>query len=377
MNRLSTLLILLTLALFSLGLLMVFDTTSAEMLDRSFDTGLAFPLMKQTVYAFCGIGLGIIVYRVGYQKWIEMAPILYAIVVAMLLFVFVPKIGMQLNGAHRWINVFGFTTVQPSEFAKLVLPLFYLNRLAKKEISSFFDFLKLLPLLLLPVVLILLEPDNGTALIITSSLVILFFLTGIRWRYWLLPIAMIVFVGAIYASTMPHVQDRMRVYLDPESDLLGKGHQPYQAKIAAGSGGLMGKGLGESLQKLNYLPEARSDYIAAIYAEEFGFIGIVILLILYMAIGFIGFTFAQRAFELNGFYLAGVLSYLFTFQAFLNLAIISGTLPSKGTSLPFFSQGGSSLIANILLVTLLIQIKEETCKRKNTWPSLQAEALDT
>ena len=155
---------------------------------------------------------------------------------------------------------------------------------------------------------------------------------------------------------MPHVSDRIQVYLHPEYDLRGKGHQPYQAKIAAGSGKLWGKGWGESLQKLEYLPEARNDYIAAIFAEETGFVGMTTLILLYMGIGFCGFCIAQKAKDKEGCYTAAIFTFLLCFQAFLNLGVVSGLLPSKGTNLPFFSQGGSSLLVNSMALCVLLNV---------------------
>jgi cell division protein FtsW len=163
---------------------------------------------------------------------------------------------------------------------------------------------------------------------------------------------------------MHHVADRIKVYMNPEYDLKGKGHQPYQAKIAAGSGGLLGKGLGESLQKLEYLPEARSDYIAAIFAEESGFVGMTGLILLYMTIGFCGFSIAQRAKDADGFYVAAIFTFLICFQAFLNLGVVSGLLPSKGTNLPFFSQGGSSLLANMMALCVLLNVAHQSLYAK-------------
>jgi cell division protein FtsW len=263
---------------------------------------------------------------------------------------------VTINGAHRWIGLGGIT-FQPSECAKILIPLAFIRWvLLQKESISWKVFLKMLAPLSIPLGLILLEPDNGTTAVVLALLVILFILTRIRARYWALPLLILIGVGALVASRMPHVPDRIRVYLHPELDLRGKGHQPHQAKIAAGSGGLFGRGLGESLQKLNYLPEARSDYIAAIYAEEFGFIGIVGLIGLYLSFAYAGFLIAMRAEEPGGFLLASTLTFLIALQAFLNLGIVSGLLPSKGMTLPFFSAGGSSLIVNITALFLLLDI---------------------
>jgi cell division protein FtsW len=181
-------------------------------------------------------------------------------------------------------------------------------------------------------------------------------LSRIRFTYWALPLSLLLGVGALGAYQLPYVHDRIEIYLHPELDLKGKGHQPHQAKIAAGSGQLFGRGLGESLQKLNYLPEARSDYIAAIFAEEMGFVGIFGLIAMYAVFTFSGIAIATQARDKGGFLLASILTYLISAQAFLNLGIVSGLLPSKGMTLPFFSQGGSSLIVNISALFLLLDI---------------------
>jgi cell division protein FtsW len=160
------------------------------------------------------------------------------------------------------------------------------------------------------------------------------------------------------------VQKRLHVYMHPELDILGKGHQAHQAKIAAGSGGILGRGAGQSLQKFTYLPEAQNDYIAAIFAEEFGFLGILLLVVLYMSLIFAGMGIALKSPHPEGSLLAMVLTFLLGLQAFLNLGVVSGLLPSKGVNLPFFSQGGSSLIANLIMMTLLLNVGKNEQKEK-------------
>jgi len=209
---------------------------------------------------------------------------------------------------------------------------------------------------LLPIGLILLEPDNGTVAILIITFIVLFVLTGIKYKYWALPLLLMIIGGGSLAYQMPHVPGRIKIYLHPELDLRGKGHQPHQAKIAAGSGGLYGRGLGESLQKLNYLPEARSDYIAAIYAEEFGFLGMLFLITLYMTMGCSIFFIAVNARDKGGFYLSSIVCFLITFQAFVNLGVVSGLLPSKGIALPFFSQGGTSIFIHIIALSIVLNI---------------------
>ncbi len=363
MNKLSLTLLIIVAILFSMGLIMVFNTSSAEVLTSPLSNH--FSLFKQACFAALSFFVGCFVYIFGYKNIIKSAPFFYVCFLVFLALVFVPGIGQRINGANRWLG-FGMFSFQPSEFMKVLIPLFYLHRFVeKKEVFTLFEFLKIFALLLLPLILILMEPDNGSAAMILATFVVLFFLTKIKWTYWALPLGIIMIIGVAFAFQMPHVHDRIRVYLHPETDILGKGHQPYQAKIAAGSGGLFGRGIGESIQKFNYLPEARSDYIAAIYAEEFGYLGVLMMLILYMGLSCVGFLIAARASSKEGYYLASILTFVISIQAFLNLGVVSGLLPSKGTNLPFFSQGGSSLIANVMMIAILISISKGSLDEKH------------
>lgn len=345
--------------------MMVFNTTSAEVIDRGTEAGSHAAMLKQLAFCLFGVSCGFVIYTVGYERLLQWSPLFYLFLIALLLLVFVPKIGMHINGAYRWINCLG-VSLQPSEFAKFLLPIYYLHVFfQKKEQFTLKDFYLWQIPFVLPIFLIIIEPDNGTAAILLATLVMLYFLTNVRWLYWALPLTIVVCMFGSLAMNMPHVMSRIHVYLHPEADLLGKGHQPYQAKIAAGSGGLWGRGLGESLQKLHYLPEARSDYIAAIFAEEMGFMGVLALLTLYMLIASLGFRIASKAKDKEGYYLATIFTFIIALQAFLNLGIVSGILPSKGTNLPFFSQGGSSLLTNIFMVAVLFNINRKSeCERQ-------------
>jgi cell division protein FtsW len=339
-----------------MGLSMVFNTSAAEVLDRALPRSTHHALVKQVLYAVLG-GIGAVgVWFFGYENLLKLSGYFLAAGVVLLVLVFIPGIGGQINGAYRWIGVGGYS-FQPSEFVKYLIPMYYIHVMSTAGKPFVLrQFLILLAKIAVPLGLILIEPDNGTAAIILTSLVILFILTKIRWVYWGLPLLIFSVLGVIVASQMPHVGDRIRIYLNPELDLQGKGHQPHQAKIAAGSGQFLGRGLAESLQKLDYLPEARSDYIAAIFAEEFGFLGMLVLILIYMLIGYLGFSMAFEAVDLQAFYLISILTFLICFQAFLNLGVVSGLLPSKGTNLPFFSQGGSSLLANLMMVCVILNV---------------------
>jgi cell division protein FtsW len=350
-------LVLSVLVLFILGLAQVFNTTAAEVLDRSLKASVHHALVKQLLYAILAAVLAVGVWFLGFDQFLRLSGPFLVAGSALLVLVFVPGIGQQINGAHRWLGV-GSYSFQPSEFVKYLIPIYFIHKVTSLKIAmGLKEFLFLLLKLAIPMGLILMEPDNGSVAIILSSLLVLFFLTKIRLIYWAVPLAVLTLLGGAIALQMPHVQNRLSAYLHPESDLQGKGHQPHQAKIAAGSGGLFGRGLGESLQKLNYLPHARSDYIAAIFAEEFGFLGMLLLILLYMGIGFLGFSIAANAKSLPAFYLAAILTFLICFQAFLNLGVASGLLPSKGVNLPFFSQGGTSLLANFMAICLILNIE--------------------
>lgn len=351
---------------------MVFNTTSAEVIDRiDLETPLTLALVKQTLYGCLGVGIGLLLCRFPLHTIVAQTPKVYWIAIVLLLLVFVPYVGHKINDARRWIG-FGFMTFQPSEFIKILLPLFVIHSLQSHRGPFLFkDFLRMLAMWCLPIALILFEPDHGTAALLFVTLVTLFFLLKVRWLYWGLPLTLLLIVGVGFAATRQLVHDRIQIYLHPERDLLGRGHQPYQAKIAVGSGGVIGKGFGESLQKMNYLPEARSDYIAAIFGEEFGFVGICFLLLLYLSLGYFGFKIALQAKDREGFYVATLLTFLILFQAFLNLGVVSGLLPSKGLNLPLFSHGGSSLIMNFISIFLIINVSLDSHGRRwNRRPSL-------
>lgn len=342
---------------------MIFSTTSAEVIDADLDRDTHQAVLKQVLYAFAGLGMAFAVSKVGYKYILDNSVPLLCFMTLILVAVLIPGIGREVNGSKRWIGIAGFS-FQPSEFVKYLVPAFFIHRFLQFDGTTFTfrDFLKLSAAVSIPILLILIEPNNGTAAVIGMTVVVLCLLMQISFKYWALPLAILIVIGGISATNLPYVKARLKVYLNPELDLKGKGHQPYQAKIAAGSGHLFGKGPGNSLQKLSYLPEAQNDYIAAIYAEEFGFMGMMILILLYMIIAYLGFAIASQVSNPAACYFAGAITFLITFQAFLNLGVVSGLLPSTGLNLPFFSQGGTSLIANITGIGLLFSIASDEKK---------------
>ncbi len=339
------------------GLLMIFSTTSAEVLDNLSGRSPHHAILKQSWYAFGGIGFGFCLYRIGYSRLLSWSPLLLSIFIFLLILSLIPGIGKEVNGSRRWLSIAGIS-FQPSEFVKYLIPAFFIHRFFSqtKEEFLFKDFIKLTGFVAIPMVLIMVEPNNGTTAVIGMTLLVLFCLMGISVKYWAFPLLIAFSIGGAFASQLPYVKARIHVYLHPELDLRGRGHQPYQAKIAAGSGKLFGKGPGNSLQKLSYLPEAQNDYIAAIYAEEFGFVGVLLLIAFYMLFTYFGFSIAYLADDSHSFFLASSITFLIAFQAFLNLGVVSGLLPSTGLNLPFFSQGGTSLMANLGGLGILLSI---------------------
>lgn len=344
-------------SIFVMGLIMIFNTTSAEVLDHALSKSTHQALLRQILYVCVGLGLAASVWIIGYKRFLAWSPYLLGVFTVLLVLTLIPGIGREVNGSKRWIHIAGFS-FQPSEFVKYIVPAYLIHSMLelKGHLLSLRPFLKLIGTVAIPILLILVEPNNGTAGVIGLTIVVVCVMTRIRFKYWALPLAVLIVIGGVSAYNLPYVSARFKVYLHPELDLKGKGHQPYQAKIAAGSGQLFGRGPGNSLQKLSYLPEAQNDYIAAIFAEEFGFFGITILILLYMIIGYMGFHIAYMAPERSGMYLGTVITFLICFQAFMNLGVVSGLLPSTGLNLPFFSQGGTSLMANIMGLGLLLDI---------------------
>lgn len=356
---LSWMVIFASFMIFSLGLLMIFSTTSAEALDHAKESHTHLALYKQISYAFFGLVLGICIWKIGYERIIAYSPLLLFLFTFLLIMVLIPGLGREVNGSKRWLNLAG-VSFQPSEFVKYLAPAYFICRyrdFQTKEVSLK-DFLKLVGLVAIPILLVLIEPNNGTAFVIGLVLLVVFLLMEVPFKYWALPIGVCALVGGGFATQLPYFTGRINVYLHPELDLKGRGHQPYQAKIAVGSGQLLGKGPGNSLQKLSYLPEAQNDYIAAIYAEEMGFMGMLGLFALYLIWAVGGLSIAFRAHNSEGLYLGGAIVFLIVFQAFLNMGVVAGLLPSTGLNLPLFSQGGTSLMANMMGIGLLLSIAE-------------------
>ena len=352
--------------IFMLGVIMVFNASSASALEHHAFHKRHHAMVKQLFNFIVGLLVCYGFWKMGYEELLKFSPILLGLIVCSLLLVYVPGIGRCVNGSRRWI-VIGSFVGQPSEFVKIVIPLFFIHRVVGHE-KSVKELLKIFALICVPIVLVLIEPSNGITAMLAATFITLLFLSRISYKWWLWPILAFSIMGAVAVVKVPYVQARIQSYLHPERDLLGKGHQPFQSKVAMGSGGAFGKGFGKSMQKLSYLPEAQNDYIAAIFAEEIGFVGVLFLIVLYMLVALLGFSIALKTSCVKGAVLAASLTFSMSLQAFLNLAVVSGLLPSTGLNLPLFSQGGSSLLANMIVICILLNIAYRSSKsREGRW----------
>jgi cell division protein FtsW len=266
--------------------------------------------------------------------------------------------GPALNGAKRWILIGGFS-FQPSEPAKLAVIVFIAAFLHKHESEINQPTRRLLPIILIIgffVGTIAIEPDLGQALCICFIAAVMFFVAGLSWKYYACAIGLAVPLFYFYIVRVPYRWERILVWLDPTRDPHGSGWQTIQSLTAIGSGGLTGLGLGAGKHKLFFLPEASSDFIFAVIGEEIGLLGTCIVTCAFLIFFFRGMKIVLRSSDRFGFYLALGLTLMVVLQGFINISMVLAMLPTKGIALPFISQGGSSLLLNLLATGILLNL---------------------
>lgn len=338
------------------GLVMVYNASSfkAEM-----DHNDQFYLVKQQLkWAAVGFLAMTVAGRFKYENYRPMAKYLFLISLILLVLVHVPGIGSSSYGASRWIRI-GRFRFQPSELAKPAFIVFLSLFLERKgiKIRSFTQ--GVIPALILVGLvfgLIILQKDLGTAFIIAVTGIILIFLAGIRYLHFIPTILSVVGVVSLAIFSNEYRLRRLVSAFNPWSDPLGTGYQAIQSLYALGAGGIQGLGLGNSIQKRLYLPFAHNDFIYAIICEELGFIGGAILILGYLLIGIRGIRIARRAPDKFGFYLASGLTFSILLQAFINILVVTATLPVTGITLPLISYGGTSLMITMASVGILLNI---------------------
>lgn len=303
-------------------------------------------LIKQaTSYSF-GLGAMLVIAQLEPRFMARWVPAGYLAVVALL--VAVEFVGYTAMGATRWINIPGVIRFQPSEFMKIIMPMTIAWYLSARALPPGIKHTMVsLGLILTPFVLILKQPDLGTSLLVLVSGAFVLFIAGLRWRWILSAVAALVPIAVAMWYFVLHNYQKQRVhtFLDPESDPLGTGWNIIQSKAAIGSGGVFGKGwLLGTQSHLDFLPESHTDFIIAVLAEEFGLVGVCLLLLLYLLLIMRGLVITVQAQTLFGKLLAGALTMTFFVYVFINIGMVSGLLPVVGVPLPFISFGGTSLV---------------------------------
>uniref|UniRef100_A0A7C3UZM7 Probable peptidoglycan glycosyltransferase FtsW n=1 Tax=Desulfobacca acetoxidans TaxID=60893 RepID=A0A7C3UZM7_9BACT len=345
--------------LVSLGLTMVF-TSSTVMANAQYQDPYFF-VKRQGAYALLGmviLGLGRSIDYHLYKRWVYWFLLLALIG---LVLVFLPGLGAKVRGAARWVRL-GPVTLQPSEFAKLAMVIFLAYSLSRKQEKMKYFAIGFLPHMVIAgmfVALIGKEPDFGTALTLASIVFIMLLVGGTRFTYILISFSLAAPLAVVMVMRDPKKFSRILSFLDPWKYGQDVGYQLKQSLLAIGSGGLFGIGPGQSRAKLFYLPDAHTDFILAIFSEELGFVGVILILALFTLLVYRGLVVALRAPDAFGSYLALGLTLLISLPACINMGVVSGILPTKGLSLPFLSYGGSSLLVNLLAVGILLNISSQ------------------
>jgi rod shape determining protein RodA len=280
-------------------------------------------------------------------------------VLAVVLLIGVAMFGVVVNGSRRWLNL-GITRIQPSELAKIAVPLMLAWYFQKFEGRiGWKDFVFAAVLIAVPVILIKRQPDLGTSMMITAAGFFVLYLAGLSWKI-IAGLAVVAAAAAPLAWTLLHDYQRRRIltFIDPAQDPLGAGYHSAQASIAIGSGGVVGKGwLNGTQTHLDFLPERHTDFIFAVYGEEFGLIGNVVLLSLYLLLFVRGMVIAANASTMFGRLMAGAVTLMFFTYAFVNMGMVSGVLPVVGVPLPFVSYGGTSLVSLFIGIGILMSVQ--------------------
>ncbi|MBI4097998.1 MAG: putative lipid II flippase FtsW [Candidatus Levybacteria bacterium] len=344
------------LALTVFGLFMIYDASS-YVAFRDFADKYRYA-KDQMFWVIIGLSALSLVSFFDYHRYYNLAlPILLGSIFLLFL-VFIPGLGIEALGAKRWINL-GFFVLQPSEFVKLALTIYLSAWFSTREKGRFFAFLLLIGLVIF---LVMLQPDMGTAFIILGQALILYFLSGGNILHILSLIPAIGLGGLALILLEPYRAARLATFLNPGGDLQASSYHLRQILIALGSGGLFGVGVGNSLQKYAYLPEATTDSIFAIIAEEIGFFGVLILIAVILFVIYRGFYISLRAKDTFGKLLAGGITSFIAIQTIVNLGAQTALLPLTGVPLPFISYGGSALIINLISVGILLNISRQSHK---------------
>jgi len=351
------------MSLLCIGYVMVVSA-SLHIGERVFDNIWHYPA-RQAAHIVIGLMMALVMANIPLKAWEQSGPSLILVAIALLVLVFIPGIGVKVNGSYRWVNL-GVARLQVSEIVKLVC-IVYMAGFLTRHVNDVRESIKgvIRPMLPLGVVfgLLLAEPDFGATFVIGFSVMCMMFLGGARLIEFVTLVLMGVVLGVVAIASSAYRMERVTAFMDPWADHLGSGFQLVQSLIAMGRGEWFGVGLGSSIQKLFYLPEAHTDFIFAVLSEELGFVGSCVVILLFGLLLWRAFQMGKAAERLNlRFYslLAYGLGLWLGLQSFVNIAVNMGALPTKGLTLPLMSYGGSSMIIMCMVVGLLCRIHHET-----------------
>jgi cell division protein FtsW len=339
------------------GLIMIFEASNVSAF-RDFADKYHY-VKEQFVSLILGFVIMITISFVNYKKYFSLAVPLILFCIVSLIAVFIPGLGVKAMGAHRWID-FKIINFQPSELTKLISVIYLSSWLTSKEKGRFISFLLLM---LVIIGLVIVQPDLGTSIILGGIFIIIYLLSEAPlWHFSvLLPVSLFcVFALSILS---PYRYNRIMTFFNPDLDPLGSSYHIRQILISFGSGGLWGVGLGESLQKYQFLPEATTDSIFAIIGEEFGFIGCTVIIFIMMYFIYRIYLVVRNAPDKFSFLLSGGILALFSFQILINLGAMVAIFPLTGTPLPFISYGGTNLIISFATIGILLNISKYAVKK--------------
>jgi cell division protein FtsW len=357
--------LLLAMLLLVVGLLMM-TSASVEIASSQYSDPF-YHLKRQSIFALMGLLVAFLTLCVPVSFWQKSSWFLLMGSFALLLLVLVPGIGKNVNGSSRWINI-GLFNVQPSELAKVFIMIYlasFLQRHLLEVRENWSGFFKPLLVIAAAVVLLHFEPDHGAMVILMLTAFCMIFLAGAKLYRFLLMLILCVGAIVVLAITKPYVIVRFSSFLNPwaAENVYGGGYQLTQALIAFGRGEWFGVGLGNSIQKLYFLPEAHNDFVLAIIGEELGLLGVTVIVVLFCILVLKAFSIGKLAESRNSLFAAFFaygLGLLFAGQAMINIGVNIGLLPTKGLTLPFLSYGGASLIVSCFMIALLVRIQYET-----------------
>ncbi|WP_159565296.1 cell division protein FtsW [Budvicia diplopodorum] len=357
-----------TLLWLSLGLALVgfIMVTSASMpVAQRYTSDPFFFAKRDAIYMALAFGASLVTLRFSMEMWQRYSPVILIAAIIMLLVVLVPGLGSSVNGASRWISL-GPINIQPAEASKLALFLYlasYLVRKVDEVRHNFWGFCKPMGVMVILAVLLLAQPDLGSVVVLFVTTLGVLFLAGAKLWQFLAIIGSGIVAVVLLILTEEYRLRRVVSFLDPWADPFGAGYQLTQSLMAFGRGEFFGQGLGNSVQKLEYLPEAHTDFIFAIIGEELGYLGVVLVLLMVFFVAFRAMQVGRRALEagqrFSGF-LACEIGIWFSFQTLVNVGAAAGILPTKGLTLPLISYGGSSLLIMSTAIVLLLRIDYET-----------------